>query len=125
MSNGSYEGALKDFNVAMENAKAIDKDLSEINGLIRDCNEIIYSQEIKKRLANYKKIDKFGDLHYVRRIDNMRFGAIDDSGNEIIPCVYMNSIELPNGNREFIREDNLIDIWSKNGEKKGSDLSPR
>ena len=125
MSSGGYEAALIDFQHAAEIADLIEKDLSEIDKLVKDCNEIINGQIIKENLAKYKIIEKFGDLHYVRRIDNERFGAIDDSGNEIIPCEYMNSYLLGNGNREFFKENNRIDVWSKMGEKKESDLPPR
>ena len=124
MSMGGLKGALDDFVNASDIAKKIDGDLTEINRLIDECRSKISEQEKQERLAQYTTIGSFGDLTYVRHIEKKLYGAIDASGTEIIPCEYIISSELPNGNREFRKANGSIDIWNTNGKKVQHDLSP-
>ena len=125
MSNGGYEGALKDFQEVVKIGHTIGNDLTEANRLIDECNVKMNEQIVKERLANYRIIEKFGNYDYARRIDTKLFGVIDAAGKEIIPFEYVNSIELLNGHREFIKTNNRIDVWNKNGERVQQDLPPR
>jgi len=125
MSNGALEGALIDFKGAADVAKLLEKSLLEINRHIDVCNEKMKEQERNARLAKYEKIEMFGELYYVRRIDNKKFGCIDADGEEIIPCIYVNSVQMPNGNRSFFKDDGTSDIWDKFGGSRSSNQPPR
>jgi len=72
------------------------------------------NREIQKRKDLYEEWMKFGNFVVVRRKSDKLFGAIDDKGQEKIPCKYLNTESLDN-NRLFQKENNLYDLYDPNG----------
>ena len=106
MSQKNYAEALADFEKAQEL-----KPILEIERLIDEC-------VVESKKALYIDISPFGNLRIVRKKSNMLWGAIDNKGDEIIPCEYLGA-NISGNNRAFRREDNLYDIFDANGERVG------
>ena len=124
MSTEGYQGALIDFNKCLAIAEKTDRNLSEINKLITDCNEKIKEREIEAELAKYTTIGPFGDfLKIATRNDNGMYGAINSSGIDVIPCVYIDISRIPNSdNRAFKKENGRFDVYNNNGRLEQSNV---
>jgi len=70
--------------------------------------------EIQKRKDLYEEWMNFGNFVVVRRKSDKLFGAIDDKGQEKIPCKYVTT-ESSGNNRLFQKENNLYDLYDPNG----------
>ena len=70
--------------------------------------------EIQNRLNLYEIWMKFGNFAVARKKSDKLVGAIDDKGVEKIPCKYV-STELSGDNRLFQKENNLYDLYDRNG----------
>ena len=70
--------------------------------------------EIQKRRNLYEEWMKFGNFVVVRRKSDKLVGAIDDKGQEKIPCRYV-ATDLSGNNRLFQKENNLYDVYDPNG----------
>ena len=70
--------------------------------------------EIQNRLNLYEVWIKFGNFAVVRRKSDKLVGAIDDKGLEKIPCKYVGT-ESSGDNRLFQKENNLYDLYDRNG----------
>ncbi|MDR3341142.1 MAG: serine/threonine protein kinase [Candidatus Symbiothrix sp.] len=97
---------------------------TEIKQYIAMCEQELEKIEIEKKKNNYDIKMKFGNFDVVRKKLDGLFGAIDEKGNEVIPCVYINQA-LKGNNRLFQRTDNLYDLYAPSGAllKAGTDGS--
>jgi serine/threonine-protein kinase len=112
MEQKNYTEARVDAEKALETGKTAGIDISDVNKLIADLDEL----EKEARLAKYEILMVFGELQLVSLRETGKRGAIDASGNEIIPCKYRTSITRADGNRDFILDDNHTDIYDKSGQ---------
>ncbi|MDH6306340.1 serine/threonine protein kinase [Parabacteroides sp. PF5-5] len=118
MDNGDYFGAREDFNKAIEL-----KPTKDIMRLSISNDEKIEQKAISDRKALYEEKMSFGRFKIVRKISSRRYGAIDDHGNEKIPCKYTNVEVVSDGERAFVREDKLYDIYNTDGVLVRSDVT--
>ena len=114
-STGGFSGAREDFMKALAIAQKTGKDLSEVKKFIDECDKGDKVQEQASQMNNYEMLIIWGDLRVVRNKTTLKFGAINVSGKEIIPCKYMNTSPTGNGARLFYIKDDLADIYDKNG----------
>lgn len=123
-----YSGALEDFMKALDLVETTGiKSTLEVDHFIRTCREKLDEQKRKERLAKYETYNtrNLGDLKIARDKKTGLFGAIDASGEERIPCKYITVNKPLNGGLpEFLREDNLVDIYDEEGKSKGTGLQP-
>ena len=107
-----YEEANADFVKARELGRTAGINLSGVNKLIEDTNELAKNE----RLAKYDVTALvLGELKVAILRENGKHGAIDALGHEIIPFKYRISTERLDGNRAFIFDDKHADIYDKNG----------
>ena len=109
MSKNDFVGAKSD----LTNAKNM-KVTEEVVRLLVVCEEKISEEKIVDKKAQYIEMMSFGSYTIVRKKSNNRYGAIDEEGNERIPCKYLSVGRADNG-RAFEREDNLFDIYGSDG----------
>ena len=109
MSKNDFVGAKSD----LTNAKNM-KVTEEVVRLLEFCEEKISEEKIVDKKAQYIEMMSFGSYTIVRKKSNNRYGAIDEEGNERIPCKYLSVGRADNG-RAFEREDNLFDIYGSDG----------
>jgi serine/threonine-protein kinase len=109
-SQNDYNKALKLF----QEAEKFDK-TADTENYIRLCEQELEKIEIQKKKDLYDFRSNFGIIFaVVKKKSNGLYGAIDDKGNEIIPCKYVNSIRSDT-NRLFQRADNLYDLYTPSG----------
>jgi len=70
--------------------------------------------DIQNRKNLYDEWMKFGNFVVVRKKSDKLVGAIDDKGQEKIPCKYVNT-EPSGDNRLFQKDNNLYDLYDHNG----------
>ena len=104
-----YTGAKNDFTLAKDQMIT-----EEVMRLLIACDEKIEEQHITERKAQYEEKMPFGRYTIVRKKSNNRYGAIDNDGQERIPCKYL-SVGKADKGRAFEREDNLYDIYASDG----------
>lgn len=109
MAKEDFEAAMKDFARAKET-----KLTEEVVRLEIECDEMAEKRRIADNLARYEEKMPFGRFKIVRKKSNNRYGAIDDTANERIPCKYI-SVGITDNGRAFEREDNLFDIYNSEG----------
>lgn len=109
MSKNDFVGAKSD----LTNAKNM-KVTEEVVRLLVVCEEKISEEKIVDKKAQYIEMMSFGSYTIVRKKSNNRYGAIDEEGDERIPCKYLSVGRADNG-RAFEREDNLFDIYGSDG----------
>lgn len=109
MNAKDYAGAKNDFTLAKDQMIT-----EEVMRLLISCDEKIEEQHVADRKAQYEEKMAFGRYMIVRKKTNNRYGAIDDNGNERIPCKYL-SVGKADKGRAFEREDNLYDIYASDG----------
>ena len=108
-TQNDYDKAIELFHEAEKYQKTTDT-----QNYIRLCKEELEKIEIQKKKNLYDFRSNFGIFAVVRKKSNDLYGAIDDKGNEIIPCKYVNSISSDT-NRLFQRVDNLYDLYAPTG----------
>lgn len=106
---GDLTGAKQDYNAAKEALLT-----EEIVRLCDSIEEKIEEKTIANRKAQYEQKMPFGQYMIVRKKDTGKYGAIDNAGNERIPCKYLYP-GLTKGGRAFEREDGLFDIYGTDG----------
>jgi serine/threonine-protein kinase len=101
MENNDYSGAKADLIVAV-NIKTTE----EVIRLMRQCEEEEEKIKINERLEKYDTFNTidFGKLKIARKKETHLYGAIDERGEERIPCIYIIVDKSVNG-RAFLRED--------------------
>ena len=109
MKAKDYTGAKNDFTLAKDQMIT-----EEVMRLLIACDEKIEEQHITERKAQYEEKMPFGRYTIVRKKSNNRYGAIDNDGQERIPCKYL-SVGKADKGRAFEREDNLYDIYASDG----------
>ena len=109
MNAKDYTGAKNDFTLAKDQMIT-----EEVMRLLIACDEKIEEQHITERKAPYEEKMPFGRYTIVRKKSNNRYGAIDNDGQERIPCKYL-SVGKADKGRAFEREDNLYDIYASDG----------
>ena len=109
MNVKDYTGAKNDFTLAKDQMIT-----EEVMRLLIACDEKIEEQHITERKAQYEEKMPFGRYTIVRKKSNNRYGAIDNDGQERIPCKYL-SVGKADKGRAFEREDNLYDIYASDG----------
>ena len=109
MNAKDYTGAKNDFTLAKDEMIT-----EEVMRLLIACDEKIEEQHITERKAQYEEKMPFGRYTIVRKKSNNRYGAIDNDGQERIPCKYL-SVGKADKGRAFEREDNLYDIYASDG----------
>lgn len=109
MNAKDYTGAKNDFTLAKDQMIT-----EEVMRLLIACDEKIEEQHITERKAQYEEKMPFGRYTIVRKKTNNRYGAIDNDGQERIPCKYL-SVGKADKGRAFEREDNLYDIYASDG----------
>ncbi|MDR1524599.1 MAG: serine/threonine protein kinase [Tannerella sp.] len=111
MRNSNYKGAHADLMTAV-NIKTTEEAIE----LIHQCKEEEEKIKIKERLSKYQVLNTidFGNLKIVRHLETMLFGAINEKGEERIPCKYIGVDQSING-RAFLRKDHLYDVYNEKG----------
>ena len=109
MNAKDYTGAKNDFTLAKDQMIT-----EEVMRLLIACDEKIEEPHITERKAQYEEKMPFGRYTIVRKKSNNRYGAIDNDGQERIPCKYL-SVGKADKGRAFEREDNLYDIYASDG----------
>ncbi|MDR2809642.1 MAG: serine/threonine protein kinase [Tannerellaceae bacterium] len=109
MNVGNYAEADDDFY----NAISL-KATNEVKQLLISNAAKIKEKEIAEKVALYEEKTTFGKYKIVRKKLTGKYGAIDDKGEEQIPCKYV-FVGNAGENRAFQREDNLFDIYNMNG----------
>lgn len=109
MNAKDYSGAKNDFTLAKDQMIT-----EEVMRLLIACDEKIEEQRVADKKAQYEEKMPFGRYTIVRKKSNNRYGAIDNNGNERIPCKYL-SVGKADKGRAFEREDNLYDIYASDG----------
>lgn len=109
MNAKDYSGAKNDFTLAKDQMIT-----EEVMRLLIACDEKIEEQRVADKKALYEEKMPFGRYTIVRKKSNNRYGAIDNNGNERIPCKYL-SVGKADKGRAFEREDNLYDIYASDG----------
>ena len=84
MNAKDYTGAKNDFTLAKDQMIT-----EEVMRLLIACDEKIEEQHITERKAQYEEKMPFGRYTIVRKKSNNRYGAIDNDGQERIPCKYL------------------------------------
>jgi serine/threonine-protein kinase len=97
MEKGDYSNAEADLKVALHI-----KMTNEVMTLLLQCRYYIFDT-----------ID-FGNLKIVRNRKTTRYGAIDEKGEERIPCKYI-IVDKSVYGRAFLREDHMYDIYDAQG----------
>jgi serine/threonine-protein kinase len=117
MRNNNYMEAYTDLMAAVTI-----KTTEEAIELIRQCKEEEEKIKIKERLSKYQifAID-FGNLKIVKNLKTGLYGAINEKGEERIPCEYISVDQAING-RAFLRQDSFYDVYDEKGECIGSAL---
>ena len=90
--------------------------------MLIQCDELAEQKQISDRIAQYEEKMAFGRYTIVRKKSNNRYGAIDATGMERIPCKYL-SVGIAEQGRAFERPDNLFDIYNTEGLLVGEGLS--
>lgn len=104
-----YQAAKRDLN------KAKDFEVTEeVIRLLVFCDQQIEEEAVVERKKGYEEKMPFGTYMIVRKKANNRYGAIDEEGQERIPCKYLSVGRAENG-RAFEREDKLFDIYASDG----------
>jgi serine/threonine-protein kinase len=111
VQNKKFEEAKSDIEKALE--RKYTQDASSLQKMI---NDKLDEKALEDAFAQYKLIRDFGNLKIMERKDNKRIGALDQKGKEKIPCRYRTFDVLDNGNWGFMRDDDLYDIYRRNGE---------
>jgi serine/threonine-protein kinase len=109
MNQADFAGAADDFNKAKEL-----KLTEEVIRLSVANEEKAEEKRIADRKALYEEKMTFGNFKIVRKKSTGKYGAIDDRGEEKIPCRYVN-VDIAGEGRAFEREDKLFDIYSTSG----------
>ncbi|MDR1936907.1 MAG: serine/threonine protein kinase [Tannerellaceae bacterium] len=117
MNAGNYIEADEDFYKAISL-----KATSEVKQLLISNAAKIEEKRIAERLALYEEKTTFGKYKIVRKKLTGKYGAIDDKGEERIPCKYV-YVGIAGENRAFQRDDNLFDIYNTNGVLIKSDVT--
>lgn len=117
MSQAHYADARN----ALTQAKAT-KLTEEVVRLLIRCDELEEQQQIAQRKAQYEEKMAFGRYKIVRKKATSRYGAIDEKGQERIPCQYL-SVGLAEQGRAFERADHRFDIYNAEGGLVGEGLS--
>lgn len=117
MSQAHYADA----RTALTQAKAT-KLTEEVVRLLIRCDELEEQQQIAQRKAQYEEKMAFGRYKIVRKKATSRYGAIDEKGQERIPCQYL-SVGLAEQGRAFERTDHRFDIYNAEGVLVGEGLS--
>ncbi|MDR1980315.1 MAG: protein kinase [Tannerellaceae bacterium] len=116
MEAANFEEANRLFRQAQEM-----KQTTKIAELIDESEAKAEEKRMTERKALYEEKWPFGKYMIVRKKSNDRYGVIDDKGEEIIPCKYIN-VDNANEGRAFERDDKLFDIYDENGELVRSDV---
>lgn len=109
MAKADFTGAKKDLSEAKDT-----KLTEDVVRLIIACDEKAEEKRIADKKAQYEEKMAFGRYKIVRKKSNNRYGAIDSTGEERIPCRYL-SVGIADNGRAFEREDNLFDIYNSDG----------
>jgi serine/threonine-protein kinase len=116
MNQADFAGAAEDFNKAKEL-----KLTEEVVRLSIANEEKAEEKRIVDRKALYEEKMTFGNFKIVRKKSTGKYGAIDDKGDEKIPCKYL-SVDIAGEGRAFEREDKLFDIYNTSGVLVRSDV---
>ncbi|MDR0748094.1 MAG: serine/threonine protein kinase [Tannerellaceae bacterium] len=116
MNQADFAGAAGDFNKAKEL-----KLTEEVIRLSVANEEKAEEKRIADKKALYEEKMTFGNYKIVRKKSTGRYGAIDDKGEEKIPCKYV-SVDIAGEGRAFEREDKLFDIYNTSGVLVKSDV---
>ncbi|MDR0995110.1 MAG: protein kinase [Tannerella sp.] len=110
MNAGKYAEASEDFNKAMDiNGTEEVRQLMIANALKLE------AKQTEERIAQYEDKMALGKLRIVRKKSTGKYGAINDKGEEIIPCKY-NYVDMAGeGTWAFERADKLFDIYNSKG----------
>jgi serine/threonine-protein kinase len=117
MNQADFAGAAEDFNKAKEL-----KLTEEVVRLSVANEEKAEEKRVADRKTLYEEKMTFGILKIVRKKSTGKYGAIDDKGEEKIPCRYV-SVDIAGEGRAFEREDKLFDIYNTNGVLVKSDVT--
>jgi serine/threonine-protein kinase len=115
----------------VENYTEADEDFSKAIALktTNEAKQLLISnaakteeKRIAERVALYEEKTNFGRYKIVRSKSTGKYGAIDNKGEEHIPCKYV-YVGIAGENRAFQREDNVFDIYNANGVLIKSDVT--
>jgi serine/threonine-protein kinase len=116
MSLADFAGAAEDFTKAKEF-----KLTEEVVRLSITNEEKAEEKRIVDKKALYEEKMTFGNFKIVRKKSTGKYGAIDDKGEEKIPCKYVN-VDIADEGRAFEREDKIFDIYNTDGVLVKSDV---
>lgn len=112
-----FSGARQDFI----SAKAL-KNSEDVDVLITLNRTKETEKKISDKKTQYEEKMSFGFNKIVRKKDSGKYGAINNLGEETIPCIYI-GVGLAEIGRAFEREDHLFDIYNSEGELLGEGLT--
>jgi len=112
-----FSGAKKAF---LEAKTLINTD--EVEQLIISCNAKESEKLVTDRMFLYEEKMSFGFYKIVRKKETGKYGAINNMGEEKIPCKYI-GVGIAENGRAFEREDHLFDIYNEEGELQGEGLT--
>jgi serine/threonine-protein kinase len=127
--NKSFNNALTAFNAqAYEKALEFIKEaesymVTEDTKRYKEyCKDELEKIETQKRKNSYDSLMEFGNFAVVKKKATGLYGAIDDKGNEVIECIYINT--TPSGNnRLFQISDDLYDLYDASGKRLEAGIS--
>jgi serine/threonine-protein kinase len=109
MSVKQYAEAITDLEQASTYRTTID-----IFNLMQECKDAIDKSAAEERLSRYDMMNRsirLGEYIVVRNRSTMLFGAIDEKGNEVVPCKYKTFSPYSDG-KAFLRSDSLYDAYN-------------
>jgi len=117
MEQKNYIEARADFDLANELKSTV-----EVRRLLLDLDTVEEEDRIIAVKALYEVLEFFGEFTIVRKISTGRWGAIDNKGEEHIPCEYLRVAPAANNTMAFERADHLYDIYNNKGIKDGNGM---
>ncbi|MDR1919001.1 MAG: serine/threonine protein kinase [Tannerellaceae bacterium] len=117
MNAGNYTEAEEDFYKAISL-----KPTNEVKQLLISNASKKEEKRIAEKMALYEEKSTFGKYKIVRNKLTLKYGAIDNKGEERIPCRYV-YVGIAGENRAFQREDNVFDIYNTDGALIRSDVT--
>jgi serine/threonine-protein kinase len=127
--NKAFNNALAAFN-AQDYEKAVEfineaesyRITADTKRYKKRCTDELEKIETQKRKNSYESMMKFGNFAVVKNKATGLYGAIDDKGNEVIECIYINT-ESSGTNRLFQISDDLYDLYDASGKLLATGIS--
>ena len=116
---GDCEGAIIEFKKALDIAKIIDMDLTEVNRLIKECNDGITEPDMEVNMEDLDFIATWGDNKIFSKKETKKVGVLNASGGVVIEFIYMYQLPLDKGNglRAFYKDPINAVVYDSTGKE--------